>query len=87
MPILESVRGRAAAFAALITVTAVCAGDAVARSFPFGPDTRSVNDLGNQFVPFHAKLWDLLHGRGDGGCCSTGSPGTAPRSCPTSGRI
>lgn len=67
MPILESVRGRAAAFAALITVTAVCAGDAVARSFPFGPDTRSVNDLGNQFVPFHAKLWDLLHGRGDGG--------------------
>ncbi|EST24294.1 YfhO family protein, partial [Streptomyces niveus] len=67
MPILESVRGRAAAFAALITVTAVCAGDAVARGFPFGPDTRSVNDLGNQFVPFHAKLWDLLHGRGDGG--------------------
>lgn len=67
MPILESVRGRAAAFAALITVTAVCAGDAVARSFPFGSDTRSVNDLGNQFVPFHAKLWDLLHGRGDGG--------------------
>lgn len=67
MPSLESVRGRAAAFAALITVTAVCAGDAVARSFPFGPGTRSVNDLGNQFVPFHAKLWDLLHGRGDGG--------------------
>ncbi|MFD9869593.1 YfhO family protein [Streptomyces niveus] len=67
MPTLESVRGRAAAFAALITVTAVCAGDAAARSFPFGSGTRSVNDLGNQFVPFHAKLWDLLHGRGDGG--------------------
>ncbi|MFD3481865.1 YfhO family protein [Streptomyces sp. NPDC058665] len=67
MPILESVRGRAAAFAALITVATVCAGDAVARSFPFGSGTRSVNDLGNQFVPFHAKLWDLLHGRGDGG--------------------
>ncbi|MFC8824730.1 YfhO family protein [Streptomyces sp. NPDC057137] len=67
MPTLQSVRGRAAAFAALITVTAVCAGDAVARSFPFGSGTRSVNDLGNQFVPFHAKLWDLLHGRGDGG--------------------
>ena len=46
---------------------AVCAGDAVARSFPFGPHTRSVNDLGNQFVPFHAHLWDLLHGRADGG--------------------
>lgn len=62
-----SARGRAAALAALITVGAVCAGDAVARSFPFGPHTRSVNDLGNQFVPFHAHLWDLLHGRADGG--------------------
>ncbi|MFD3521467.1 YfhO family protein [Streptomyces sp. NPDC058653] len=67
MPILESVRGRAAAFAALITLATVSAGDAAARSFPFGSGTRSVNDLGNQFVPFHAKLWDLLHGRGDGG--------------------
>lgn len=67
MPTLDSARGRAAASAALITVIAVCAGDAVARSFPFGSGTRSVNDLGNQFVPFHAKLWDLLHGRGDGG--------------------
>ncbi|MFI1397377.1 YfhO family protein [Streptomyces sp. NPDC020681] len=67
MSTLHSVRGRAAALAALITVTAVCAGDAVARSFPFGEKTRSVNDLGNQFVPFHAHLWDLLHGRADGG--------------------
>ncbi|NUK22725.1 YfhO family protein [Streptomyces lunaelactis] len=67
MSTLQSVRGRAAALAALITVGAVCAGDAVARSFPFGPHTRSVNDLGNQFVPFHAHLWDLLHGRADGG--------------------
>ncbi|MFK4224240.1 YfhO family protein [Streptomyces sp. NPDC019890] len=64
---LQSARGRAAALAALITVVTVCAGDAVARSFPFGPKTRSVNDLGNQFVPFHAHLWDLLHGRADGG--------------------
>ncbi|MGI5398452.1 YfhO family protein [Streptomyces sp. CA-135486] len=64
---LQSARGRAAAIAALITVGTVCAGDAVARSFPFGPKTRSVNDLGNQFVPFHAHLWDLLHGRADGG--------------------
>ncbi|MGW1492436.1 YfhO family protein, partial [Streptomyces sp. NPDC002402] len=67
MSTLHSVRGRAAALAALITVTAVCAGDAVARCFPFGPHTRSVNDLGNQFVPFHAHLWDLLHGRAGGG--------------------
>ncbi|MGY0056075.1 YfhO family protein [Streptomyces sp. LZ34] len=63
----RGVRARAAALAALVTVAAVCLGDAVARSYPFGFRTRSVNDLGNQFVPFHAHLWDLLHGRGSGG--------------------
>ncbi|MFE9399478.1 YfhO family protein [Streptomyces flavidovirens] len=67
MSITEAARGRAAALSALITVVSVCAGDAIARSFPFGPDTRTVNDLGNQFVPYHARLWDLLHGRADGG--------------------
>ncbi|MDJ0460453.1 YfhO family protein [Streptomyces sp. H27-C3] len=67
MPIVKAFRIRAAALAALITVVAVCTGDAVARSFPFGPRTRSVNDLGNQFVPYHAHLWDLLRGRADGG--------------------
>ncbi|MEV7541893.1 YfhO family protein [Streptomyces sp. NPDC089915] len=55
------------AFAALVTVVAVCSGDAVARVFPYGHRHRSVNDLGNQFVPFHAHLWDLLHGRARGG--------------------
>ncbi|WP_326658460.1 YfhO family protein [Streptomyces sp. NBC_00385] len=65
--IIRSPRGRGAALAALLTVATVCAGDAVARSYPFGPHTRSVNDLGNQFVPFHTRLWDLLHGRADGG--------------------
>ncbi|MFH7600174.1 YfhO family protein [Streptomyces racemochromogenes] len=55
------------AFAALVTAVAVCSGDAVARVFPYGPRHRSVNDLGNQFVPFHAHLWDLLHGRARGG--------------------
>ncbi|WP_328399770.1 YfhO family protein [Streptomyces sp. NBC_00390] len=60
-------RSRAAGVAALITLATVCAGDAVARVFPFGPRNRSVNDLGNQFIPFHAHLWDLLHGRADGG--------------------
>ncbi|MFG2620587.1 YfhO family protein [Streptomyces sp. NPDC048507] len=55
------------AFAALVTLVAVCGGDAVARVFPYGPRHRSVNDLGNQFVPFHAHLWDLLHGRARGG--------------------
>lgn len=65
--IIRSPRGRGAALAALLTVATVCAGDAVARSYPFGPHTRSVNDLGNQFVPFHTRLWDLLHGQADGG--------------------
>ncbi|MCX4534648.1 YfhO family protein [Streptomyces sp. NBC_01669] len=60
-------RPAAAGLAALITAVTVCAGDAAARSFPFGPHTRSVSDLGNQFVPFHIRLWDLLHGNADGG--------------------
>ncbi|MFI8279517.1 YfhO family protein [Streptomyces sp. NPDC085929] len=55
------------ALAALITVVAVCAGDAAARVFPYGHRHRNINDLGNQFVPFHAHLWDLLHGRAQGG--------------------
>ncbi|WP_405687269.1 YfhO family protein [Streptomyces sp. NBC_00057] len=68
-------RLRAGSLAALLTVAAVCAGDAWARSFPFGPHTRSVNDLGNQFVPFHARLWDLLHGSADGGVLLNWSSG------------
>ncbi|MFF4188049.1 YfhO family protein [Streptomyces sp. NPDC001691] len=61
---------RAAALSALITLLAVCGADAVAGVVPLGPlqrHTRSINDLGNQFVPFHEHLWDLLHGRAAGG--------------------
>ncbi|MEV6946360.1 YfhO family protein [Streptomyces sp. NPDC051172] len=57
----------AALLAAVISAAVFCTADAIARSYPFGPRTRSVNDLGNQYVPFHAHLWDLLHGRADGG--------------------
>ncbi|MFE4590446.1 YfhO family protein [Streptomyces laurentii] len=60
-------RGRVPLCAGLLTVLAVCVGDAVATTFPFGRHHRSVNDLANQFLPFHARLWDLLHGRADGG--------------------
>ncbi|WNI15885.1 YfhO family protein [Actinacidiphila sp. ITFR-21] len=60
-------RLRAALTAAGLTMIAFCAGDALARQYPFGTRTRSVSDLGNQYVPFHAHLWDLLHGRADGG--------------------
>lgn len=59
--------GQAALLAATVTVAVLCAADVIARSYPFGPRTRNVNDLGNQYVPFHAHLWDLLHGRGTGG--------------------
>ncbi|WP_234531551.1 YfhO family protein [Streptomyces shenzhenensis] len=60
-------RAAAALLAALLATLVFCAADVIARSYPFGPRTRSVNDLGNQYVPFHAHLWDLLHGRADGG--------------------
>ncbi|GAQ54454.1 YfhO family protein [Streptomyces acidiscabies] len=60
-------RRTAARIAALLTLAVFCAADAIARSFPFGPRTRNVNDLGNQYLPYHAHLWDLLHGRADGG--------------------
>ncbi|MCD9879353.1 YfhO family protein [Streptomyces guryensis] len=62
-----SAKKAAALLAAVISVAVFCTADAVAGSYPFGPRTRSVNDLGNQYVPFHAHLWDLLHGRADGG--------------------
>jgi uncharacterized membrane protein YfhO len=62
-----SAKRDAALLAAAITVTVLCAADVLARSHPFGPRTRDVNDLGNQYLPFHAHLWDLLHGRADGG--------------------
>lgn len=42
-----------------------CAVTALRDLAPFGPEPRGLNDLGNQFVPFHAYLWDLLHGRAD----------------------
>ncbi|MEU0073003.1 YfhO family protein [Streptomyces sp. NPDC006332] len=67
MPRPTGPRQAAALLAAVVTVTAFCAADVIARSYPFGPRTRSVNDLGNQYVPFHEHLWDLLHGKADGG--------------------
>ncbi|MFD2009788.1 YfhO family protein [Streptomyces narbonensis] len=63
----RALSARPLSLAALLATAAVCAGDAVARVFPFGPRHRAVNDLANQFVPFHAHLWDLLRGRADGG--------------------
>ncbi|MFH8347261.1 YfhO family protein [Streptomyces sp. NPDC018045] len=52
----------APSFAALLAMGAYCLGMTMLGSYPFGTRSRAVNDLGNQFVPFHAHLWDLLHG-------------------------
>ncbi|MFG2528188.1 YfhO family protein [Streptomyces sp. NPDC048516] len=48
--------------AAALSMGAYCLALTLYGSYPFGPRSRAVNDLGNQFVPFHARLWDLLHG-------------------------
>ncbi|MEV8568294.1 YfhO family protein [Streptomyces sp. NPDC051322] len=89
MPTLEFVRGRrhgrSAPLAALITAVAVCAGDAVARQYPFGPHSRGINDLGAQFVPFHAHLWDLLHGTAHGGLLLNWQSGFGAASLPDLG--
>ncbi|AUG79802.1 hypothetical protein CFP65_5091 [Kitasatospora sp. MMS16-BH015] len=45
---------------------AYCLALAVHGTYPFGGRSRAVNDLGNQFVPYHAHLWDLMHGNTTG---------------------
>lgn len=52
--------------AAALSMGAYCLALALLGSYPFGPRSRAVNDLGNQFVPLHARLWDLLHGATSG---------------------
>lgn len=53
-------------FAAVTAMGAYCLAMAVHGTYPFGGRSRAVNDLGNQFVPFHARLWDLMHGEAHG---------------------
>ena len=52
--------------AALLALTSYCAACAIRGTAPFGSRSRAINDLANQFVPFHAHFWDLVHGRGSG---------------------
>ena len=52
----------AATLAAVLAMAAFCLSLAATHTYPFGPHSRAVNDLGNQFIPFHAELWDLEHG-------------------------
>ncbi|MFF3976737.1 YfhO family protein [Streptomyces sp. NPDC001828] len=56
----------AALLSAVISMGAYCLAMAVHGTYPFGSRSRAVNDLGNQFVPFHAHLWDLMHGNTSG---------------------
>ncbi|GIM90823.1 YfhO family protein [Paractinoplanes toevensis] len=56
----------AAAAAALLSMGAYCLSLFANGIYPFGPTSRAVNDLGNQFIPFHAELWDLEHGKAAG---------------------
>jgi uncharacterized membrane protein YfhO len=52
----------AAVVSAVLAMGAFCLSLAATHTYPFGPTSRAVNDLGNQFIPFHAELWDLEHG-------------------------
>ncbi|WP_406284003.1 YfhO family protein [Embleya sp. NBC_00896] len=52
--------------AAFLAFASYCAACAVRGTSPFGSRSRAINDLANQFVPFHAHFWDLVHGRTSG---------------------
>ncbi|MEY9873728.1 putative membrane protein [Streptacidiphilus sp. MAP12-33] len=55
---------KAASLSAVLSMAAYCAGLAMYGTYPFGDHSRAMNDLRNQYVPFHVGLWDLLHGAG-----------------------
>jgi uncharacterized membrane protein YfhO len=52
--------------AAVVVAVAFCASGMYRRTVPFGPGTRSTNDLGDQSVPIHGYLRDLLLGHAEG---------------------
>jgi len=55
------------ALVAGVLVAAVFAASGIIRgTFPFGSLSRNTNDLGTQYIPFFAHLWDVLHGRAQG---------------------
>jgi uncharacterized membrane protein YfhO len=65
-----AVRRRSALLPAVVAgvlVAAVFAASGIIRgTFPFGSSSRSTNDLGTQYIPFFAHLWDVLHGQAQG---------------------
>jgi len=56
----------AATASAVLAMGAFCLSLFARDTYPFGATSRAVNDLGNQFIPFHAELWDLQHGVASG---------------------
>ncbi|HZX03583.1 YfhO family protein [Kribbella sp.] len=66
----QAPRGRPAllpAGVAAVGVAAVFVASGIIRgTYPFGSISRSTNDLGTQYVPFFAHLWDILHGQAQG---------------------
>ncbi|MFG3348576.1 YfhO family protein [Streptomyces sp. NPDC048018] len=59
-------RLRAAAGAAALTGLLFCLAGRLAGSYPFGPRTRNIVDLGQQYLPFHAYWRTLLTGESPG---------------------
>ncbi|MFJ9809376.1 YfhO family protein [Streptomyces sp. NPDC101158] len=59
-------RLRAAAGAAVLTGLLFCLAGRLAGSYPFGPRTRNIVDLGQQYLPFHAYWRTLLTGASHG---------------------
>ena len=56
----------AAIASAVLAMGAFCLSLFARDTYPFGATSRAVNDLGNQFIHFHAELWDLQHGEASG---------------------
>ena len=52
--------------AALMAASAFVVSGIVRNTYPFGPVSRNTNDLGQQFIPFHAHLRDILTGQAPG---------------------
>ncbi|WP_350278869.1 YfhO family protein [Kribbella sp. HUAS MG21] len=55
-----------AGVAAVVVAAVFVASGVIRGTYPFGSLSRSTNDLGTQYIPFYAHLWDILHGRAQG---------------------
>ncbi|MEU8227922.1 YfhO family protein [Kribbella sp. NPDC048915] len=55
-----------AAVAAVVVAAVFAASGIIRGTYPFGSLSRSTNDLGTQYIPFFAHLWDVVHGRAQG---------------------